>query len=88
MKTAIIALSAAALIATAPALFAQGASSKSPSVQHNVSKKRHPGVSGYPLRHETQAKGPRAFGYALPGAPMEPNLNAGGGGGGGGGSGM
>jgi hypothetical protein len=80
--TAIIALSAAALTATAPAVFAQGALSKSPSVQH-VSKKRHPGVSGYSLRHETQAKGPRAFGYALPGSPMEPNPNAGGGGGGG-----
>jgi hypothetical protein len=88
VKTAIIALSAAALIATAPAVFAHNASSKSLSVQHNVSKNRHPGVSGYPLRHETQAKGPRAFGYALPGAPMEPNPNAGGGGGGGGGSGM
>jgi hypothetical protein len=42
VKTAIIALSAAALIAAAPAVFGQG--SKTPSVQHNVSKKRHPGV--------------------------------------------
>jgi hypothetical protein len=88
VKTTIIALSAAALIATAPTVFAQGASSKSPSVQHNVSKKRHPRVSGYALRRETQAKGAGAFRYTLPGAPMEPNPNAGGGGGGGGGSGM
>jgi hypothetical protein len=36
VKTAIIALSAAALIAAAPAVFGQG--SKTPSVQHNVSK--------------------------------------------------
>jgi hypothetical protein len=55
--TAIIALSAAALTATAPAVFAQGALSKSPSVQH-VSKKRHPGVSGYSLRHETRCRVP------------------------------
>jgi hypothetical protein len=84
----IIALSAAALVAAAPAVLAQGVSSKSPSVQHNVHKKRHPSVSGYTLRRAPQAKGPGAFGYALPGAPMDSNPNAGGGGGGGGGSGM
>jgi hypothetical protein len=88
VKTTIIALSAAALIAATPAVFAQGVSSKTPGVQHNVHKKRHPGVSGYALRRATQAKGPGAFGYPLPGAPMDSNPNAGGGGGGGGGSGM
>lgn len=67
MKTATIALSAAALIAAVPAVFGQG--SKTPSVQHNVSKKRHPGVPGYALRREMQAKVSMsgylgAFGYA------------------------
>jgi hypothetical protein len=86
MKTAIIALSAAALIAAVPAAFAQGASSKSPGVQHKVSKKRHPGVSGYAPRREMQATGskkgyPGAFSYTAPGASMEPNPNGGGGGG-------
>ena len=45
MKTTIITLSAAALIATAPAVLAQGAPSKTPSLQHKVSKKHHPSVS-------------------------------------------
>ena len=72
MKTATIALSAAALIAAVPAVFGQG--SKTPSVQHNVSKKRHPGVSGHALRREKQAKVSKkgylgAFGYA----PREPS---------------
>jgi hypothetical protein len=94
MKTAIIALSAAALIADAPAVFAQGVSSKAPSVQHKVSKKHHPGVSNYAPRREMQVKGrtlgyPGAFGYA-PGAPpvvrdMTDISPYGGGGGGGGG---
>ena len=97
MKTAIIALSAAALIAAAPAVYAQDASSKTPRVQHNVSKrhvsrKLHPGVSAHALRPE-QTTGwmrsyPGAFGYA-PGAPKdytyENSRNGGGGGGGGGG---
>lgn len=56
MKTTIIALSAAALIAVAPAVFAQGVSSKTPG-QHKVSEKHHPGVSGYAPRREMQAKG-------------------------------
>ena len=69
MKTTIIALSAAALIATAPAVFAQGVPSKTPGLQHKVSKKHHPAVSGRALLRETQARGsktghPRAFGYA------------------------
>jgi hypothetical protein len=72
MRTAIIALSTAALMAAAPAVFGQG--SKTPSVQHNVFKKRHPGVSGYAPRREMQAKVSKkgdlgAFGYA----PREPS---------------
>jgi hypothetical protein len=72
MRTAIIALSTAALMAAAPAVFGQG--SKPPSVQHNVFKKRHPGVSGYAPRREMQAKVSKkgdlgAFGYA----PREPS---------------
>ena len=69
MKTTIVALSAAALIAAAPAVFAQGVSSKSPGLQHKVSKKHHPGVFGYTSLHEMQAKGskkgyPQTFGYS------------------------
>jgi hypothetical protein len=99
VKTTIIALSAAALVAAAPAVFAQGVSSKAPSVQHKVSKKHHPGVSNYAPRREMQVKGwtmgyPGAFGYA-PGAPpvvrdmtdISPYGGSGGGGSGGGGGG-
>jgi len=67
MKTTIIALSAAALIASAPAVFAQGAAGKTPGLQHKVSTKHHPVVSGYaPLRDAKGSKRgyPRAFGYA------------------------
>ena len=50
MKTTIIALSATALIAAAPAVLAQ-VPSKTPGLQQKVSKKHHSGVSGYaPLR--------------------------------------
>jgi hypothetical protein len=97
VKTTIIALSAAALIAAAPAVLAQGAPGKSPSLQHKVTKKHHPGVSGYASLREMQAKGSKkgyagAFGYA----PREPRSFLDGdfealkqvGGGGGGGSGM
>jgi opacity protein-like surface antigen len=91
MKTTIVAFSAAALIAAAPAALAQPG--KTPA-QHKVSKKHHPGVSGYAALHEMQAKGsktgdPRASSYA----PDErsrflDSVRQGGGGGGGGGSGM
>ena len=69
MKTTIIALSAAALVAAAPAALAQGVPGKTPGLQHNVSKKHHPGVSGYAQMREMQAKGsktgyPGASGYA------------------------
>lgn len=73
MKTTVIALSAAALIAAAPAVLAQGVPNKIPGLQHKVSKKHHPGASSYALLREMQAKGskkgyPGAFGYA-PGEP-------------------
>jgi hypothetical protein len=77
VKTTIIALSAAVLIAAAPAVFAEGVSSKTASAQHKVSRKHHPGVNNYALRREMQVKGrtmgyPGAFGYA-PGAPVVRN---------------
>ena len=71
MQTKIIALSAAVLMATAPAVFAQGVSSKTPGheMQQKGSKKGQPGASGYTPGHEAQAKGskkgsPGASGYA------------------------
>ncbi len=71
MKFTIIALSSAALIATAPAVFAQGASSKAPGqeMQEKGSVKGAPGASGYAPGQEMQAKGskkgsPGASGYA------------------------
>jgi hypothetical protein len=44
MKTTIVAVSAAALIAAAPAVLAQGVAGKTPSLQHKVTKKHHAGV--------------------------------------------
>jgi hypothetical protein len=71
MKTKIIALSAAVLMATAPAVFAQGVSSKTPGqeMQQKGSKKGEPGASGYTAGHQKHAKGskkgsPGASGYA------------------------
>jgi hypothetical protein len=94
VKTTIIALSAAALIAAAPAVLAQGVPSKAPGLLHKVSRKHHAGVSGYAPLREMQAKGskksyPGAFGYAPrePGGldrDIESSRQAGGGGGGGG----
>ena len=97
MKTAIIALSAAALIAAAPAVFAHDASS-APKAHHEISKKVHPAVYG--SRPEMQTTGwmrsyPGAVGYrpgGRIGSKEESNYSSGGGsgggGGGGGGSGM
>jgi hypothetical protein len=91
VKTTIIVLSAVALIAAAPAVLAQGVPSKTPGLQHKVSRKHHPGVFGYAPRREAKGskKGyPGAFGYA-PGEPsgldrdFVTSLRAGGGGGGG-----
>lgn len=97
MKTMIITFSAAALIAAAPAVLAQGAAGKAPGLQHKVSQQHHRGGAGYASRRDMQAKSlkngyPGAFGYA-PGAPgldrdLEMSRQAGGGGGGGGGGGM
>ena len=96
MKITIIALSAAALIAAAPAVLAQGVPSKTPSLQQKASKKNHSSVAVYAPLREMQPKGsknvhPRAFGYASGEAlnrETESSRQAGGGGGGGGGSGM
>jgi hypothetical protein len=89
MKTAIIALSAAALIAAAPAVLARGVPGKTPGLQHKVSKKHHPGVSGYAPPREMQATGsktgyPGASSYA-PGERGDflESVRRGGGGGGG-----
>ena len=71
MKLAIIALSTAALIASATAVFAQGVSSKTPGheMQKKGSKIGTHGASGYAPGREMQAKGsktgsPGASGYA------------------------
>jgi len=71
MKLAIIALSAAALIASSPAVFAQGASGKAPGqeMQQKGSVKGGPGASGDAPGQEMHAKGSRtgtegASGYA------------------------
>jgi hypothetical protein len=95
VRTTIIALSAAALIAAAPAVLAQRVPSKTPGLQHKVSKKHHASVSGYAPLREMHAKGskniyPGAFGYA-PGEVLDRETEMSrqaGGGGGGGGSGM
>jgi len=54
MKTKIIALSAAVVMATAPAVFAQGASSKAPGqeMQQMGSKKGEPNASSYAPGHK------------------------------------
>lgn len=71
MKLTMIALSTAALIASAPAVFAQGVSSKTPGheMQEKGSVKGSPGASGYAPGQEMQAKGSKkgtegASGYA------------------------
>jgi uncharacterized membrane protein YgcG len=97
VKTTIIAVSAAVLIAAAPAVFAKGVSTKTASAQHQVSRKHHPGVANHALRREMQVKGrtmghPGAFGYAPGAAPVVRDMTdispfGGGGGDGGGGGG-
>jgi len=72
MKFAVIALSAAALVASTPAaVLAQGSSTKAPGqeMQQKGSVKGSPGASGYAPGQEMQAKGskkgePGASGYA------------------------
>jgi hypothetical protein len=81
--------SAVALIAAAPAVVAQGAPSKTPSLQQKVSKKNHSSVAVYAPLREMQTKGPRAFGYARGEVlDRETEMSRQAGGGGGGGSGM
>ena len=92
MKTTIIALSAAALIAVGPAVLAQTVSSKTPAQQHHVSKKHHRLASGYAPRHTMNTRYPGAGRY-VPSEPKDYTYDisrsaGGGGGGGGGGSGM
>jgi hypothetical protein len=88
VKTTIIALFAAILIAAAPPVLAQHVSSKTPGQQHKTFKKR-PHVARYVPWHAVHARRtkmayPGAFGYA----PIEPkdytienSRQAGGGGG-------
>jgi hypothetical protein len=71
MKLAIITLSAAAILASAPVAYAQGVSSKTPGheMQEKGSKKGDPGASGHAPGQEMQARGskkgsPGASGYA------------------------
>ena len=71
MKLNVIALSTVALVASAPAVFTQGVSSKTPGheMQGKASKGSGPGASGYAPGQEMQAKGskkssPGASGYA------------------------
>lgn len=71
MRLAIIALSVAAIVASAPIALAQGVSSKTPGhqMQDKGSVKGSPGASGYAPGQQMQAKGskkgePGASGYA------------------------
>ena len=71
MKLTVVALSAAALIASAPAVFAQGSSGKAPGqeMQQKGSVKGTSGASGYAPGQEMHAKGSKrgtegASGYA------------------------
>lgn len=59
MKLTVIGLSIVALVASAPAVFAQGVSSKTPGheMQEKGSKGSSPGASGYAPGKEMQAKG-------------------------------
>ena len=91
MKTTIIALSAAALIAAAPAVLAHDVSNKTSDQHHKVFKKRSTVGFGYAPWRAVHATGVRpgnsgGFGYA-PSLPKdytyENSRQAGGGGGGG-----
>jgi hypothetical protein len=91
MKTAIIMLSAAIIIAAAPAVFARSESNRAPHRHHRDSLQHPASISGHVPRRVMHDNGaqpgyPGASGYA-PGAPKdytyENSRNAGGGGGGG-----
>ena len=70
MKLTIIALSAAALVASSPAVLAQGASGKAPGQEMQArGSVKGPGASGYAPGHIMQRKGSKlgttgASGYA------------------------
>ena len=89
VKTTIVALFAAALIAATPAVAAQNVSSKTPG-QHHKSFKKRPHVTGYVPWHAVHAPSPKmgypgAFGYAPSGPKdytLENSRQSGGGGGG------
>ena len=92
MKLAVIALSTVALIASAPAVFAQGVSSKTPGQEmQKYGKKAGHRASNYAPGHRMQAYKsktgyPGAFGYApaeVLDRETEMSRQAGGGGGGG-----
>jgi len=93
VKRTMIAFSAAALIATAPAVLARNVSSKSPEAHHHLSRKHPRAISGYASWHALPANRlrsgyPGAFGYA-PSEPKDYTLDSSRqAGGGGGGSGM
>jgi len=94
VKTAIIALSAAVVIAAAPGVLAQNVSNKTPDKQHHATKKHPRVVSVYAPTRAMHAKGLKTG--ASRHTPTEPKdyvyensrYGGGGGGGGGGGSGM
>jgi hypothetical protein len=89
MKLAVIALSTAAVIASAPAVFAQGASSKTPGHQmQKYGKKAGHHASSYAPGHRMQAYRsktgyPGAFGYAPSATRDITDISTQGGGGGG-----
>jgi hypothetical protein len=93
MKLAVVALSTAAVIAFAPAVFAQGASSQTPGHHmQKYGKKAGHHASSYAPGHRMQADRskpgyPGAFGYApsVTRDITDISTQAGGGGGGGGG---
>jgi len=92
MKLAIIALSTAFVIAAAPAVLAQDASSKAPGHEMRAkAKKGHRGASAHAAGRDMQARGPnRGYPGASTYAPNPPRdmtdiVTQGGGGGGGGG---
>jgi uncharacterized membrane protein YgcG len=92
MKTAISTLSAAILIATAPAVLAGNVSRKAPHHQRQISKKHSPNIYGYAPRRVMPASVvktgyPGTFGYAPSPYTYDNGRRVGGGGAGGGGSG-
>jgi hypothetical protein len=89
MKLAVIALFTAAVIASAPAVFAQGASGKTPGHEMQKYGKKNHHASSYAPHHRMQANPsktgyPGALGYA-PTRDITDIVTQGGGGGGGGG---